>query len=75
MQRETMFDFENASEHIIEWARHNLHAAQQDAEKKIIISQMDHDEVFCTFNWGQKILPQKYREAQSAYFGKKACQC
>ena len=71
MQRETMFDFENASEHIIEWSRHNLRAAQQDAEKKTIISQMDHDEAFCTFDWGQKILPQKYREAQSTYFGKK----
>ena len=37
MQRETMFDFENASEHIIEWSRHNLSSAKQDAEKKIII--------------------------------------
>ena len=71
IQRETMFGFENASEHIIEWARHNLRASQQDAEKKIIISQMDHDEAFCIFDWGQKILPQKCREAQSTYFGKK----
>ncbi|CAF5030953.1 unnamed protein product, partial [Rotaria sp. Silwood1] len=32
---------------------------------------MDDDEAFCTFDWGQKILPQEHREAQSAYFGKK----
>ncbi|CAF3371623.1 unnamed protein product [Rotaria sp. Silwood2] len=32
---------------------------------------MDDDEAFCTFDWGQKILPQEHREGQSAYFGKK----
>ncbi len=34
IQHETKFDFENASEHIVEWSRHNLRAARQDAEKK-----------------------------------------
>ena len=32
---------------------------------------MDEDEAFCTFDWGHKILPQKHREAQTTYFGKK----
>ena len=32
---------------------------------------MEEDEAFCTFDYAQKILPQQYREAQSAYFGKK----
>ena len=36
--QETKFDFENASEHIIEWSRHNLPAARQDGEKKSIVS-------------------------------------
>lgn len=71
IERETRFDFENASEHIVEWSRHNIRAARQDAEKKSVISKMDEDEAFCTFDWGQKILPQEHREAQSAYFGKK----
>jgi hypothetical protein len=70
IQHETRFDFENASEHIIEWSRHNLRAARQDTEKKLIISQMGDDEAFCTFDWSQKILPEKYREAQVEYFGK-----
>jgi len=71
IQRETKYDFNNASEHIVEWCRHNLRAAQQDREKKKIISQMGIDEAFCTFDWGQKILPQEYRESQKKYFGKK----
>ena len=70
-QREVRFDYENASEHIVEWSRHNLRAARQDAEKKSVISQMGQDEAFCTFDWGQKILPQDYREAQNTYFGKR----
>ncbi|CAF4127176.1 unnamed protein product [Rotaria sp. Silwood2] len=71
LQAEVKYDFENASEHIIEWLRHNLRAAQQDFEKKKIISEMGTDEAFGTFDWGQKILPQEYRESQKKYFGKK----
>ena len=32
---------------------------------------MEIDEAFCTFDWGQKILSQGYRESQKKYFGKK----
>jgi hypothetical protein len=71
IKRETKHDYENASQHIIEWSRHNLRAAQQNDAKNKIISQMGDDEAFCTFDWGQKILPQEYRESQSTYFGKK----
>ena len=71
IQHEVKVDYENASEHIVEWSHHNLRATRQDAEKKSIISQMGQDEAFCTFDWGQKILPQEYREAQSTYFGKR----
>ena len=70
-QREVKFGYENASEYIVEWSRHNLSATRQDAEEKFIISQMDQDEAFCTFDWGQKFLPQEYREAQSIYFGRR----
>ena len=70
-QVEAKHDFENASQHIIEWLHHNLHAAQQDFEKKKITSEMEIDEAFGTFDWDQKILPQEYRELQKKYFGKK----
>ncbi|CAF4127945.1 unnamed protein product [Adineta steineri] len=71
LRTEVSYDFENATEHIIEWFRHNIRAAQQDSEKTRIISEMGNDEAFCTFDWGQKILPQDYRESQKKYFGKK----
>ena len=58
-KRETQYDFENAAQHIIECSRHNIRAAQQNAAKNKIISEMKSDEAFCTFDWGQKILPQE----------------
>ena len=70
IQHEVKFDYENASEHIVEWSRHTLRATRRDAEK-FIISQMSRDEAFCKFDWGQKIVPQEYSEAQSTYFGKR----
>lgn len=71
LRNELKFDFDNAAEHIIEWSRHNLRAVQQDKAKTTIVSQMGVDEAFCTFDWGQKILPQEHRESQKKYFGKK----
>ena len=68
---EAQYDFENAVQHIIEWSRHNLRATQQNTAKNNIISKIGSDEAFCTFDWGQKVLPQEYQEGQSTYFGKK----
>jgi hypothetical protein len=32
---------------------------------------MDETTAFLTVEWSQKILPQRFRERQSSYFGKK----
>ena len=74
IHRKAEFDFENASEHIIEWLRYNLRATRQDAENKSITLQMGDDEIFCTFDWDQKLLPQEYHEIQSKSFRKTVCQ-
>lgn len=71
LQADAAYDFENASEHIMEWFRHNVRAAQQDFEKTKIISTMGIDEAFCTFDRGQKILPQEYRESQKKSISEK----
>ena len=71
LRTEVKYDFENSSEHMMEWSRHNIRSAQQDHAKTKIISEMEIDEAFCTFDWDQKISPQEYRESQKKYFGKK----
>ena len=48
LRAELKYDFENASQHIIEWFRHNIRAAQQDFGKMKIISEMGTDEAFAT---------------------------
>ncbi|CAF4362249.1 unnamed protein product, partial [Rotaria sp. Silwood2] len=70
LRREVAYDFENSVQHIHEWFRHNVRAAQQNHEKVKIISDMRFNEVFATFDWAQKVLPQEHREGQSSYFGK-----
>ena len=67
IEREARFDFENASEHIIEWSRHNLRAARQDAEKSTI-SQMDKDEAFCTLDLGSKKFTSKASRGSNYIF-------
>ena len=52
IKRETTYDFDNASQHIIDWSRHNLRANRQSDAKNIVLSQMGDDEAFCTFDWG-----------------------
>ncbi|CAF1533772.1 unnamed protein product [Rotaria sordida] len=50
---------------------HRVRAAQQEIQKKKYIDQMDETTAFLTVDWSQKILPQQFREGQTAYFGKK----
>ena len=71
MKREAKYDFEYSVQHTIEWSRHNLHAAQKNDAKNKIISKMKNDEAFCTFDSGQKVFPQEFRESQNRYFAKK----
>ncbi|CAF4179039.1 unnamed protein product, partial [Rotaria socialis] len=47
------------------WSRHNIRSARGNEAKNQTIAQMGDDEAFCTFDWGQKILPQEYREKQN----------
>ena len=70
IKSETKYDFDNASQHLVDLSRHNLRTAQQNYAKTKIISQMKTDEAFCTFDWSQKILPQEFRERQNTYFGR-----
>ena len=68
---ELLYDFQLVWESIFQLMAHRLRAAQQEQKKKSYIDQMDDTTAFLTVDWSQKILPQQFREGQSAYFGKK----
>lgn len=70
-RQEFSYDFHNATESIIELHRHIIRGVCQDNEKKEIINNLSENSTFTIFDWGQKIIPQCYRESQKQYFGKK----
>ena len=70
-QNEHQYDFQEARDAIIELMRHVVRGVQQDEAKSMGIHGMDDESSFQIIDWAQKILPQRYREGQSEYFGKK----
>jgi hypothetical protein len=69
-RNELQYDFQQARDAIIELMRHVIRGVQQDEAKSMSIQEMDDESSFQIVDWAQKILPQKYREGQSEYFGK-----
>ncbi|CAF3891598.1 unnamed protein product, partial [Rotaria sp. Silwood1] len=63
-RQEFSYDFHNASESIVELFRHVLRGVCQNNEKTKIIKNLSSDSTFAIFDWGQKIIPQRYREPQ-----------
>ncbi|CAF1545057.1 unnamed protein product [Adineta ricciae] len=70
-RNELKYDFGLAIEHIYEMFRHRIRTVQQDLVKSKMLSSMPNTTAFHTIDWAQKILPQWFREGQTAYFGKK----
>ena len=68
---ELFYDFKLAWDNIFQLMAHRLRAAQQERQKEKYLSEMDEFTALLTIDWSQKILPQEFREGQSAYFGKK----
>lgn len=66
-----MYNFQLARESIFEMFRHRIRTVQQDAAKARTLASMSKTTAFETIDWAQKILPQSFREGQTAYFGKK----
>ncbi|CAF1280005.1 unnamed protein product [Rotaria sordida] len=65
------YDFSLARENIFEMFRHPIRTVQQDTTKSRVLASMSKTTAFQTIDWAQKILPQGFREGQTAYYGKK----
>ncbi|CAF3133837.1 unnamed protein product [Rotaria sp. Silwood2] len=70
-REEFKYDFGLARESIFEMFRHRIRTVQQDSVKSRVLASMSNTTAFETIDWAQKILPQGFREGQTAYFGKK----
>ena len=53
------------------WKCHSRRSAHQDQARLDAIDALDQGTVFIVNNWAMKFLPQRYRESQTDWFGKR----
>ena len=53
------------------WKQHQLCSIQQDKARTDILAKLDENSVLITQDWAMKFLPQKYRETQTDWFGRR----
>ena len=68
---EATFIFETAKLAILSWKCHILRSANQDQARLDILDKLDQETVLIVNDWAMKFLPQKYRESQADWFGKR----
>ena len=65
------YTFQQSVTAINSWKSHQLRSLQQDKARTDILNSLEPNEVLITNDWAMKFLPQKYRETQADWFGKR----
>ena len=65
------YSYRQAVESIQAWKSHQLRCSRQDEARTNVLDNLDQNSVHITQDWAMKFLPQKYRESQSDWFGKR----
>lgn len=65
------FTCSHAIQDIKSWKAHQLRSVRQDQARIDILQDLDETSALITQDWAMKFLPQKYRESQSDWFGKR----
>lgn len=68
---ETIFLLNSSIQAIKSWKQHLLRAARQDQARLDILDSLDDKSILLVNDWAMKFLPEKYRESQSNWFGKR----
>ena len=66
-----MFSCNQDVQAIENWKAHRLRSHRQDKARLDIIDLLKEDTIFVTQDWAMNFLPQKYRETQADWFGKR----
>ena len=53
------------------WKAHQFRSIQQDKARTSLLENLETSSVLITQDWAMKFLPQKYRETQADWFGKR----
>lgn len=65
------YTFRHAVQAIESWKAHQLRSLQQDKARTTALESLDESSVLITQDWAMKWLPQRYRETQADWFGKR----
>lgn len=68
---EALYIVQSATLAIQSWKCHILRSLNQDLARHDSLDVLDHETVLIINDWAMKFLPQKYRESQSDWFGKR----
>ena len=68
---EAVFLVKTANLAIASWKSHILRSVNQDKARLDALEQLDQETVLIVNDWAMKFLPQKYRESQADWFGKR----
>lgn len=70
-REEALYLFRTAQRAIHNWKCHQLRSVQQDKARLDVVDILDDNTVFVVIDWAMKFLPQRYRESQTDWFGKR----
>ena len=56
---------------MFEWKYHLIRNQTQDQIKYEILNNLKEDEIYVHMDWAMKFMPQKFREKQEEFFGKR----
>ena len=68
---EALYLHATAKRAIQSWKCHQLRTVRQDQARLDILDILDEETVLIVNDWAMKFIPQKYRECQSDWFGKR----
>ena len=71
MKEELEFVISQAKQSVECWKAHLLRSVNQDEYRLEILSSLSTSFILLVIEWEMKYLPQKYRESQSYWFGKR----
>ena len=68
---EAFYLYRNAALAIRAWKCHLLRTVRQDQARFDALDLLDEQSVLLVNDWAMKFIPQKYRESQADWFGKR----
>ena len=68
---EAVFLLASSKMAIKSWKQHLLRSSRQDQARLDILESLDDKSILMVDDWAMKFLPEKYRESQSNWFGKR----